>query len=413
MKRILSIVVSIGMLVLVGCRPILSSVDPNDSTSIAEPTAGPTEVGISELADTSWVLVEIMWESPLEGAEITLDFSEDNISGRACNSYGGTYITSLQRVVTSDGTLTIRELYSTDMACLEPAGIMEQEQSYFNILAQISTYEIDDEGRLIIGNPLMDPCCLIFEPANNARNAASLDGTSWVLVSMNGTERIPDSEVTLSFSAGQVYGSAGCSTYSADYRGGEIQVISIGTMITSKMGCQGEDILAQEAAFTAVLSSMNSYMLDGNMLTLASSDGASHLVFQIDDGYVVSMTNLAGTEWILASLNGESPIEGTEPWLKFLDGTVVGSGGCNTFGGNYSNGQNGRIRIYDLGGTHERCTAPEGIVEWETIYTDTITRITSYQLVGSTLEMISEDGILLIFTAARLSDLLETDWWLT
>jgi heat shock protein HslJ len=400
--RKLLIAIVIGTSMLAACSPALGSVDPVDNTS-AELTAKPTEVGTSELAGTSWVLVEIMWKPPLEGTKITLDFSDTGISGQACNSYGGTYSTSLQRVVTSDGTLTISDLYSTDIACMEPAGVMEQEQRYFNILDQVTTYEIDDEGQLIIGHPLSDPCCLIFEPSGEATSPASLDDTSWVLASMNSTPRIPESEVTLSFSAGQAYGSAGCNTYSADYRGGKIQVISIGTVITTKMACQGEGIMAQEATFIAALSSMNSYTLDGDTLTLARADGASQLVFQIDSERVVGTTNLAGTGWILTSLNGKRPIEGTELRLEVWDGTVGGFGGCNTFGGNYAHGQNGRIRIYDLGGTRERCAEPQGIMEQETVYTDTMTHVTSYQLVDSTLEMTSEDGALLVFNAAPVS----------
>ncbi len=69
------------------------------------------------------------------------------------------------------------------------------------------------------------------------------------------------------------------------------------------------------------------------------------------------------------------------------------------------NGQNGRIRIYDLGGTHERCTEPESVMEQEIVYMDTMTRITSYRLIDSTLELTSEDGALLVFDAAPVSDM--------
>ena len=52
-----------------------------------------------------------------------------------CNDYGAWY--------TGDGSsLAVTEVTRTEMACLEPAGIMEQEQRYFDYLADVVSAQI-------------------------------------------------------------------------------------------------------------------------------------------------------------------------------------------------------------------------------------------------------------------------------
>lgn len=44
---------------------------------------------------------------------------------------------------------------------------------------------------------------------------------------------------------------------------------------------------------------------------------------------------LAGTSWIVVSVNGRSPVPGAVPTVRFDADRVSGSGGCNQFGGSY------------------------------------------------------------------------------
>ncbi|MCD6335366.1 MAG: META domain-containing protein [Candidatus Latescibacteria bacterium] len=56
--------------------------------------------------------------------------------GGGCNSYFGTY------EATEDGSISIRNLTWTKMACVSPAGVMEQEMWYLNALGDVSAFEI-------------------------------------------------------------------------------------------------------------------------------------------------------------------------------------------------------------------------------------------------------------------------------
>jgi heat shock protein HslJ/LysM repeat protein len=113
---------------------------------------------IMPLEGTLWTLVSYgdpsAPQAVLEGSEITAEFdsAEGTVSGSAgCNSYFGSYEV--------DGeTITFGLLGSTLMACLEPEGIMDQEQAYLAALASVATYHIqgdkleirDADGALVL-----------------------------------------------------------------------------------------------------------------------------------------------------------------------------------------------------------------------------------------------------------------------
>jgi heat shock protein HslJ len=95
------------------------------------------------LPGTGWVLVSLNGSAPLAGKEITLRFEEASVGGSAgCNTYGGSYTVSEDR-------LRLSGVYATEMACMQPAGIMEQEQAYLSALNAAARFQVDG-GRLQI-----------------------------------------------------------------------------------------------------------------------------------------------------------------------------------------------------------------------------------------------------------------------
>jgi heat shock protein HslJ len=87
------------------------------------------------------------------GTEISANFGEDGqLAGNSgCNSYFAEYET--------DGdNINIGKAGSTEMACLEPEGVMEQEQLYLAALETADTYKIEamtmemrtNEGSLVV-----------------------------------------------------------------------------------------------------------------------------------------------------------------------------------------------------------------------------------------------------------------------
>ena len=97
----------------------------------------------SLLEDKKWFLVSYSEQNNLQdiigGTEITATFdsSNDQLGGSAgCNTYGATY-------QIRGNTIIISEVYSTEMACQSPDGVMIQEQQYLKILAEAESYHLD------------------------------------------------------------------------------------------------------------------------------------------------------------------------------------------------------------------------------------------------------------------------------
>jgi len=95
------------------------------------------------LAGTAWQLSAFGNTPPLEGTTLTATFKDGQLGGSSgCNSYGGTYKAKGDK-------LTFGALAMTEMACLDPQGVMEQETMYLEWLGAAERYEIKG-GQLLI-----------------------------------------------------------------------------------------------------------------------------------------------------------------------------------------------------------------------------------------------------------------------
>jgi polar amino acid transport system substrate-binding protein len=99
------------------------------------------------LRDTSWVLTTINGQPAIPEAVALLIFGTNNdLNGSGgCNSFGGRYTANA-------GSITISDLQTTLLLCLEPPGLQEQEEAYFTALRQAASYEMPDSNTLIIRN---------------------------------------------------------------------------------------------------------------------------------------------------------------------------------------------------------------------------------------------------------------------
>ena len=97
------------------------------------------------LRGTDWELVSLQGSTPIEGKRITLRFDEASIEGSAgCNTYGGSYTASEDR-------LQLSGVYATEMACMQPKGIMDQEKAYLDALSAAARFRVDG-GRLEVSD---------------------------------------------------------------------------------------------------------------------------------------------------------------------------------------------------------------------------------------------------------------------
>jgi heat shock protein HslJ len=111
-----------------------------------------------DLPGTSWVLADIDGTAAVGETPPTLDFDDQGgVSGTGgCNTYNGE--------VTIDGSeVTFGPLATTQMFCAED-GVADQEQAFLTALQDVTSYTVDNEGRLV----LQDGATLTFEVAGEA-----------------------------------------------------------------------------------------------------------------------------------------------------------------------------------------------------------------------------------------------------
>jgi heat shock protein HslJ len=124
-----------------------------DATGATDGTT-PEPTSAIDLAGTSWTLVSVGANAPVEGAEAWLAFAADGaITGSTgCNNLIGSYAV--------DGTaLSFSTIGTTRMAC-PGDDLMAQDASVPEALTNVTGWAVDAEGRL----HLTGATELVFEP---------------------------------------------------------------------------------------------------------------------------------------------------------------------------------------------------------------------------------------------------------
>ena len=145
--------ISIWLLIfgILGCR------QPTETVLISSPSA--TEqpdvvidqpVYLTDKLDQEWFLVSFddqgNKKKVIANTQTTIQFSTERLSGSAgCNRYFAGY------QLKNRYDLTIERIVATEMACPDPVGIMQQEDTYLQLLSRAKAYYIRD-GQLTLYN---------------------------------------------------------------------------------------------------------------------------------------------------------------------------------------------------------------------------------------------------------------------
>ena len=110
--------------------------------------------------------------------------------------------------------------------------------------------------------------------------ADPLNGTAWVLQSIDDVAVADGLEGTLGFDAGQASGSSGCNTFSGTYVLSG-QSLELGPLATTRMACVDEAVTAFEAAYLSALEGVTAWAVpqDAAMATELTLTGGAKLVF--------------------------------------------------------------------------------------------------------------------------------------
>lgn len=87
--------------------------------------------------------------------DVTLVIDADGVSGRVCNSFGGS-------LVGAPTDLRFESLHSTLMYCMTPTGVMDLEQRFLEDLGAVTSANVDGDQLTLTGPSIT----LAFAPAN-------------------------------------------------------------------------------------------------------------------------------------------------------------------------------------------------------------------------------------------------------
>ncbi|MCJ7735237.1 MAG: META domain-containing protein [Anaerolineales bacterium] len=98
---------------------------------------------MSDLSGTAWTLVSYGGKAILPDTGMTAFFEPGDVTGTAsCNHYFGSF-------KVKGNQITITELGWTEMACLNPEGIMEQERKVMSLFSLAESFSFQDQSLVI------------------------------------------------------------------------------------------------------------------------------------------------------------------------------------------------------------------------------------------------------------------------
>jgi heat shock protein HslJ len=194
--------------------------------------------------------------------KITLNFDEEILGGKICNSFGGDY-------QAENGVIFAANIFLTQMLCSDNE-LMMIEQNLTNALNNQAAYEFDYDNNLIIKNGEEQQFRFIPAPMTSP-----LSETAWRLEAKgNGAvwTNLKETNVKLTFSDNHV-GERACNSFGGDYILEGNKIVITESIISTLMYCEDEDLMNAERTISQVLQANPEYKIDGENLILISADG--------------------------------------------------------------------------------------------------------------------------------------------
>ncbi|HEY4662125.1 MAG TPA: META domain-containing protein [Candidatus Humimicrobiaceae bacterium] len=226
-----------------------------------------------------------------------------------------------------------------------------------------------------------------------------LDGTQWKLISLNGSELIEGTHISLYFRNGIVWGSAGCNIYGGEYLTEDPDILNIPGVGKTEMDCLSpEGIMEQDDTYTRSLTNAAFYYVTGEHLEIYSADKQKLLIFERKPEYPMNPADLVGTSWQLISINGDQVTEGLSIMLTFdSDSEASGCAGCFDYELSYeASGDDIRWGIR----SERNGELPQDLEFQALRYTDSILWASNYRLTTDGLEIYTAKGDILVYKSS-------------
>ena len=237
------------------------------------------------------------------------------------------------------------------------------------------------------------------QPSATAGGPVDLDGSEWILTTLNGADLLPGTNITLGFAEGHAAGFASCNAYGGPNSTADDGTLSISMLQVTAQAClEPQGVMEQEDAYLTAFHEAAAYRVTGDQLELVDSEGELLLVYSRKEKFAMDPGDLLRTVWQLVSLNGASPVEGSTITLDFHDASRAGGqAGCREYTATYeASGDEIRFPFLSMSGD-DTCLTDEALYLQEGQYTDALTWATNYLLGEGRLEIRTARGEVLVF----------------
>ena len=117
--------------------------------------------------------------------------------------------------------------------------------------------------------------------------------------------------------------------------------------------------------------------------------------------FPTNQVDLDGSVWVLTAINNDTAIIGNSPTLEFEVDMVSGNASCNIYSGSYQV-EGEIINFGPLARTEMYCMEPEGVMDQEQTYLETLEKAQRFELIDGVLTIYSSSGKTLTFQTRNL-----------
>ncbi|MCC7200644.1 MAG: META domain-containing protein [Gammaproteobacteria bacterium] len=231
---------------------------------------------------------------------------------------------------------------------------------------------------------------------------ASLDGTGWILATLDGQPPVAGQKPTVRFETGSLSGTDGCNRYSGPYTATDTSLTVDSNLAATQMAC-AEPVMQQSATFTGALRETRRYVRERHRLSLLAADGRELATFDAQPG------ELSGTAWTVTGYNNGrqavvSVATGSNLTLAFGDdGRITGSAGCNSYTATFLLADD-TIKVGPAAATRMMCSTPDGVMKQEALFLQALQSAATYRLEAERLELRTASGALALSMTGVLSE---------
>lgn len=353
------------------------------------PSAG--ESGSAALDGTNWILTDYGMDNTVtavpEEVAATASFNDGQLSAQVCNVIGAPYAADASAI-------SFGPAISTMMFCDEP--LMSIEMAFLAALENAATYTNEDGFLTILdanGSVLLGFTEDLNAGAAEAEEPSVLAGTNWQVTGYlsDGALVAPDSSfaATLDFGADGRYSGIVCNGYGGDFTTHE-NSIAFGPAVMTMMACPGP-VGDFEPVYHSLLESAQTFVVDGNTLSLSNAAGEVVLTFA-----AYAPATLEGPIWSATGINNGneavvSLIAETSATATFANGTVSGNAGCNNYTASYVVDGN-VLTVGPAASTMMFCAEPEGLMDQEAQFLAALSNSTTWEVHNGVLWLRDDTG---------------------